>query len=75
MNSKKAPTFASIKTNLLSFPELCDDDCVCTLRKDNFECIKEGETVVEGPRNNSYGMWDYNILVPLNDLLPPITEK
>ena len=33
MNAKKAPTFASIKSNLLSFPELCDDDCVCNLRK------------------------------------------
>ena len=75
MNAKKAPTFASINSNLLSFPELCDDDCVCTLRKDNFECVKEGETVVEGPRNHSDGMWDYNILVPLNDPLPPITEE
>ena len=59
----------------MSFPELCDDGCVCTLRKDNFECVKEGETVVEGTRNHSDGMWDYNILVPLNDPLPPITEE
>ena len=57
------------------FPELCDDDCVYTLRKDNFECVKKGETVVEGPRNHSDVMWDYNILVPLNDPLPPITEE
>ena len=75
MNAKKAPTFASINSNLLPFPELCNDDCVCTLRKDNFECVKEGEIVVEGPRNHSDGMWDYNILVPLNDPLPPITEE
>ena len=36
MNANKAPTFASINSNLMSFPELCDDGCVCTLRKDNF---------------------------------------
>ena len=53
MNAKKAPTFASINSNLLSFPELFDYDCVCTLRKDNFECVKEGETVEEGPQNHS----------------------
>ena len=58
MNSKKAPTFASINSNFMSSPELRDDDCVCTLRKYNFECFKEGETVVEGPRNHSDGMWD-----------------
>ena len=75
MNAKKAPTFSSINSNLLSFPELCDDDCVCTLQKDNFECVKEGETVVEGPPNHSDGMWDYNILVPHIDLFPPITEE
>ena len=75
MNAEKAPTFASINSNLLSFPELFNDDCVCTLRKDNFECVKEGETVVEGPQNHPDGMWDYNILVPLNDPLPPITEE
>ena len=43
--------------------------------KDNFECVKEGETVVEDPRNHYDGMWDYNILVPLNDPSPLITEK
>ena len=75
MNAKKSPTFASISRNLLSFPELCDDDCVCTLRKDNFECVKEGETVVEGPQNHSDGIWDYNILVQFNDPFPPITEE
>ena len=75
MNAKKAPTFASINSNYLLLPELCDDDCLCNLRKDNFECVKEGEVVVEGPQNHSDGMWDYNILVPLNDPLPPITEK
>ena len=58
MNGKKAPTFVSINSNFLLFPELCDDDCVCTLRKDNFECVKEGETVVEGPLNQSDRMWD-----------------
>ena len=58
MNAKKAPTFASINSNLLLFPELCDDDFVCTLRKDNFECVKEGEIVVEGPLNHPDGMWD-----------------
>ena len=60
---------------MLSFLELCDDDFVCTLQKYNFECVKEGETLVEGPRNYPDGMWDYNILVPLNDKLPPKTEK
>ena len=37
--------------------------------------VKEGETVVEGPRKHYDGMWDYNILVPLNDPLPLITDK
>ena len=41
----------------------------------DFEELKGGETVVEGPRNHSDGMWDYNILVPHNDPLPPITEE
>ena len=56
MNAKKAPTFVLININLLSLPELCNDDCVCNLRTDNFECVKEGETVVEDPRNHSDGM-------------------
>ena len=47
--------------SLLSMGQLCDDNCVVTLDKQNMFVTKNNEIVLRGKRNKFDGLWDVQL--------------
>ena len=50
--------------SLISFGQLCDDDCVAILDKHKIQDIKESKVVMQGHRNPDNGLWYIPIQKP-----------
>ena len=63
--SKKAKDAAILKdlisASLISFGQLCDDDCQVLLDKDECRVTKANNLVMHGTRNKTDGLWDIPI--------------
>ena len=63
---KKAHVFYGLhRASLISLVQLCDNDCISILDKNDINILKNNTLVLKGHRNNIDGLWDIPISRPL----------
>ena len=51
--------------SLISLGQLCDDDCIAILDKNEINILKDSKIILKGRRNKTDGLWDIPISRPL----------
>ena len=61
-HAKKAHIFDGLHSaSLISLCQMCNDDCVAILDKNEIHIIKENKLILKEHRNKTYGLWDITI--------------
>jgi hypothetical protein len=60
--SQKVAVLNNLKSaSLISFGQLCDDDCDVLLRKKNCYVLKNNNIIMQGSRNKHDNLWDIKL--------------
>jgi hypothetical protein len=74
-SARKVHIFKDLQSaSLISLGQLCDDNCVVTLDKNELQVKKNNKLLLKGTRNPSDGLWDIPITIPTTKLQPRLSH-
>ena len=75
-HAKKAHIFDVLHiSSFILLVQLCDDECVAILDKNEINILKGKTLILKGQRNKTYGPWDIYISIPVRHCATSITTK